>query len=79
MAADRMTGVTMETLDMYRHPSPWRILVYDSKSGNTVSAVRFTWRLACAFSPDSSALAVLNGGVLELFSLPQRNKASAGD
>jgi len=79
VAADRMTGITMETLDMYRHPSPWRILVYDTKSGNTVSALRFTWGLACAFSPDSSALAVLSGGIIELLSLPQRNKAGAAD
>jgi hypothetical protein len=74
VAADRMTGITVETLDMYRHPSPWRILIYDTESGDVVSALRFTWQHECAFSPDSSALAVLSGGIIELFSLPRSDR-----
>lgn len=74
VAADRRTGITIQALDMYRHPSPWRILVYDTKSGSPVASLKFTWRHACAFSPDSSALAVLSGGIIELFSLPQPNR-----
>jgi hypothetical protein len=74
VAADKMTGVTMETLDMYRHPAPWRILVYDSKNGSLVSTLKFTWQFTCAFSPDSSGLALLSGGIIEMFSLPQPSR-----
>jgi hypothetical protein len=70
----RMTGATIEALDMYRHPTPWRTLVYDTKSGNAVCAMRFTRRSACAFSPDSSSLATLKDGIIELFSLPPSDR-----
>jgi hypothetical protein len=70
----RWKGVTIETLDMYRYRDPWRILVYDTRSGNAVSAVPIARRTACAFAPDSSALAVLSGGIIEFFSLPRANR-----
>lgn len=71
VAADKMTGVTMETLDMYRHPAPWRILVYDTKNGSLVATLKFTWQFTCEFSPHSSGLVLLSGGIIEMFSLPQ--------
>ena len=74
VAAERMTGITWEGLDMYRHPSSWRILVFDTKSGKTVCALKFSWQRVFAFAPDSSSLALLSGEILELFSLPQPSK-----
>jgi hypothetical protein len=74
VASYRWKGVTIETLDMYRYRAPWRILVYDTGSGKAVSALPFTRRTACAFSPDSSALALLSGGIIELYSLPRANR-----
>lgn len=69
VAEEKMSGVTVETLDMYRRPVPWRVLVYDTKGNKLVCAFRFTWRFACSFSPNGSKLAVLNGGVVKLFDL----------
>jgi len=73
VATNRMKGVTVQLLDMYRHAEPWRVLVYDTKTGDIVIAPKFTWPLGCAFAPDSSALALLSGGVVELYRLPQSN------
>jgi hypothetical protein len=70
VAAERMRGVTIVGLDMYRGPAPWRILVYDSKKRDLVGALKFTWRHVGAFSPDGSAFALLSGGIVELFRLP---------
>jgi hypothetical protein len=61
-------------VDMSRGPVPRRILVYDTKSGNVVESLKFTWQHACAFSPDSSGLALLSGGTIEMFRLPPPNR-----
>jgi hypothetical protein len=60
--------------DMSKGSVPRRILVYDTKSGSTAEALKFTWQYECAFSPDSAALAVLSGGIIEMFSLPRSDK-----
>jgi hypothetical protein len=74
VAIYRWKGVTIETLDMYAYRAPWHALVYDTRSGKAVSALRFTRRTACAFSPDSAALAVLSGGIIEMFRLPRSDR-----
>jgi hypothetical protein len=74
VAADKMSGVTIEALDMYRGRVPWRILVYNTINNSVVSALPFNWQYACAFSPDGSALVLLSGGIVELFSLPQSSR-----
>lgn len=60
--------------DMSHGPAPRRILVYDTKSGSPVAALKFTWQHACAFSPDGSTLAVLRGGIIEMYSLPRSGR-----
>ena len=74
LATDKMAGITIRALDMYRGPVPWRILVYDIKNGNLISTLKFNWQFACAFSPDNSGLALLSGGLVEMFSLPQPSR-----
>jgi len=74
LATDKMAGITITALDMYRGPVPWRILVYDIKNGNLISTLKFNWQFACAFSPDNSGLALLSGGLVEMFSLPQPSR-----
>jgi hypothetical protein len=75
MGTTTMGGLKIAlALDMSRGAVPRRILVYDTKSGTPVAALRFTWQHACAFSPDSSALALLSGGIVEMLSLPRLNK-----
>ena len=60
-----------EAFDMSSGRAPRRILVYDTKSGSPVASIKYTWVHQCAFSPDSSALAVLSGGIMQLYSLPR--------
>jgi hypothetical protein len=71
VAAERMTGITIEALDMYRGPAPWRMLIFDSENGNLVSALKFQWRFAFTFCPDRSRAALLSGGTVEMVNLPQ--------
>jgi hypothetical protein len=60
--------------DMSQGPAPRRILVYDTKSGSPVASIECTWMHECAFSPDGSALTVLGGSMIGLYSLPRENR-----
>jgi hypothetical protein len=60
--------------DVSAGPAPRRILVYDTKSSSLVASMKYTWTHACAFSPDGSALAVLSGGIIKMFELPQPSR-----
>jgi hypothetical protein len=59
---------------MSHGPAPRDILVYETTSHRLVATLKYSWQYGCAFSPDSSELAVLSSGTLELFSLPQPDK-----
>ncbi|PYU93015.1 MAG: hypothetical protein DMG25_10545 [Acidobacteria bacterium] len=75
VATTTMGGLKIAlALDMSSGTAPRRILIYDTKSGNPVGSLKYTWQHACAFSPDNSALALLSGGIVELFRLPQPNR-----
>ena len=55
--------------DMSSGRVPRGTLIYDTKTAKVVDSVAHNWR-ACVFSPDGSGLALLSGGIVELFSLP---------
>ena len=75
VATTTLSGLRIAyAFDWSRGPAPRRILVYDTKSGSPVASIKYTWVHACAFSPDSSALAVLSGPSIELYRLPRLSR-----
>lgn len=78
VAVSRASGIRMAVsntlltpLDMQTGPLPWRILIYDTNKGQLVDALRSGWGVECAFSPDSSRVAVFRGEFVEMFKLPR--------
>lgn len=63
----RMANIILEPLDMQPGSFPWRVFVYNTKDGRLVNEFKPTWSIRCAFSPNGSRLAALNGRFVELY------------